>query len=43
MDISTPIKKLNEALEELVECGFTEEELRAECEAAIDNVVEEGS
>ena len=41
MDISTPIRKLNEALSELVECGFTEAELRAECEAALDNVLED--
>lgn len=41
MDISTPIAKLNEALQTLADCGFTEDELRAECESAIDNVIEE--
>ncbi len=41
MDISTPIRKLNEALASLYECGFTEAELRAECEAAIDNAMPE--
>ena len=39
-DISIPIRKLNEALAELVECDFNEDELRAECEAAIDNALE---
>lgn len=41
MDISTPIRKLNEALATLVECDFTEDELRAECETAIDNALSE--
>ena len=39
MDISIPISKLNEALRELVECDFDEDELRAECETAIDNAL----
>ena len=34
-------KKLNEALLELAECDFTEDELRAECETAIDNALDE--
>ena len=41
MDISTPIQKLNEALATLAECDFTEAELRAECETAIENALEE--
>ena len=41
MDISTPISKLNDALQALSDCGFTEDELRSECENAIDNVIEE--
>ena len=40
VDISTPIRKLTEALATLRECDFTEDELRAECETAIDNVLE---
>ena len=40
MDISTPIRKLNEALQTLADCDFTEAELRAECENAIDNVID---
>lgn len=39
MDISIPINQLTEALRVLVECDFTEDELRAECENAIDNVL----
>ena len=39
MDISIPISKLNEALRELVQCDFDEDELRAECEHAIDNAI----
>ena len=41
MDISIPIAKLNEALLELVKCDFNEAELRAECETAIDNALDE--
>ena len=41
MDISTPIRQLNEALRTLAECDFNEAELRAECETAIDNAIEE--
>lgn len=41
MDISVPIAKLNEALTELAACDFTEDELRAECNAAIDNAIAE--
>jgi len=42
MDISTPIRKLNEALRDLAaECDFTEDELRAECETAIDNALDD--
>ena len=40
MDISTPIRQLNEALQALRECDFTEAELRAECDTAIDNAIE---
>ena len=43
MDISIPINKLNEALRELVELDFSEAELLAECENAIDNVIENGA
>ena len=39
MDISIPIAKLNQALAELAACDFTEDELRAECEHAIDNAL----
>ncbi len=42
MDISVPISMLNEALRTLAdECDFTEDELRAECETAIDNAIDE--
>ena len=41
MDISNPNSKLNEALTELAACDFTEAELRAECETAIDNVMDD--
>ena len=41
MDISIPIAKLNEALSELVALDFNEDELRAECDAAIDNALVE--
>ena len=39
MDISISITNLNEALRELVECDFDEDELRVECETAIDNAL----
>lgn len=41
MDISTPIRQLNDALRALAECDFTEAELRSECDNAIDNVIAE--
>ena len=41
MDISIPIAQLNEALRILSSLGFTEDEIRAECETAIDNAIEE--
>lgn len=41
MDISAPIRKLNDALAELAACDFTEDELRAECETAIDNALDD--
>ena len=41
-DLSTTIRKLNEALLELhVNCDFSEDELRSECENAIDNAIED--
>ena len=43
MDISIPIHKLNEALADLVALDFSEAELLAECENAIDNVIENGA
>ena len=43
MDISVPIAQLTKALEMLVECDFTEDELRAECETAIDNAIDDNA
>ena len=42
MDISVPISELTDALQALVDThDFTEDELRSECENAIDNVMED--